>query len=77
MARALAPDPISQIEENLECTVCLEVLKDPRTLPCCHSFCKDCLEGVVKTCRDEAPRDRPMREIPCPTCRATFPLDPE
>ena len=77
MARAFEKDPIYQIEENLECTVCLERLNDPRTLPCCHSFCKVCLEGVVKTCRDEAPRDRPIREIPCPNCRTTFVLDPD
>ena len=77
MARSLEKDPIYQIEENLECTVCLERLNDPRTLPCCHSFCKVCLEGVVKTCRDKAPRDRPIREIPCPHCRTTFVLDPD
>ena len=77
MACSLTIDPINQLEENLQCTVCLEVLKDPRTLPCCHSFCKDCLEGIVKTCRDKAPRGRPIREIPCPACRATFALDPD
>ena len=77
MACALTTDPISQLEENLECTVCLEILKDPRTFPCFHSFCKDCLEGVVKTCRDKAPRGQPIQEIPCPTCRATFALDPD
>ena len=77
MAGALAADPISQLEENLECTVCLGVLKDPRTLPCFHSFCKNCLEGVVKACRDKVPSDRAIREIPCPNCRATFTLDPD
>ena len=76
MAGALETDPINQLEENLECTVCLEPLKDPRTLPCFHSFCKDCLEDVVKTCRDKAPHGRPLREIPCPYCRETFTLDP-
>ena len=77
MARALEIDPINQLEENLECTVCLERLNDPRTLPCWHSFCKVCLEGVVKTCRDKAPRDQPIREIPCPNCRTTFVLEPD
>ncbi|XP_028398995.1 E3 ubiquitin-protein ligase Midline-1-like [Dendronephthya gigantea] len=77
MARALENDPINELEENLECTVCLEPLKDPRTLPCFHSFCKDCLEDVVKTCRDEAPRGRPVREFPCPNCREMFTLDPD
>ena len=70
-------DPISQLEEDLECSVCLEVLKDPRTLPCCHSFCKDCLEGVVQTCRATAPHSQSIEEIPCPNCRAMFPLDPD
>jgi hypothetical protein len=77
MARALETDPINQLEENLQCNVCLEVLTDPRTLPCCHSFCKDCLEGVVQTLRGKAPRGRPIREFPCPNCRATFILDPD
>ena len=77
MACALETDPINQLEENLECAVCLERLNDPRTLPCWHSFCKVCLEGFVKTCRDKAPRDRPIREIPCPNCRTTFVLDPD
>jgi hypothetical protein len=63
MARALQTDPIYQLEENLQCTVCLGVLTDPRTLPCCHSFCKVCLEGIVETLRSEAPRDRPIREF--------------
>ena len=75
MASAL--DPINQLDENLQCTVCLERLNDPRTLPCWHSFCKVCLEGVVKTNRDKAPRDRPIREIPCPNCRTTFVLEPD
>ena len=78
MARALETDlPINLLEENLQCTVCLRVLSDPRTLPCCHSFCKDCLEQIVETCRDKAPRGRPIREFPCPYCRATFTLDPD
>ncbi|XP_028398987.1 probable E3 ubiquitin-protein ligase MID2 [Dendronephthya gigantea] len=77
MAGALETDPINELEENLQCTVCLEPLKDPRTLPCFHSFCKDCLEDVVKTCRDEAPRGRPVREFPCPNCREMFTLDPD
>ena len=77
MACSLDTDPINQLEENLECTVCRERLNDPRTLPCCHSFCKVCLEGVVKTCRDKASCFGPIREIPCPHCRTTFVLEPD
>ena len=74
MARALETDPINELEENLQCTVCLDTLKDPRTLPCWHSFCQACLEDVVKTYRDTAPHGR---EFPCPNCRALFILDPD
>ena len=77
MAYALETDPIKQVDEILECTLCQKRSNDPRTLPCCHSFCKVCLEGFVKTCRDKAPRDRPIREIPCPNCRTTFLLEPD
>ena len=74
MAGALESDPINELEENLQCTVCLETLKDPRTLPCCHSFCQACLEDVVQTSRNKAPHGR---EFPCPNCRALFILDPD
>ncbi|XP_028399257.1 uncharacterized protein LOC114522714 [Dendronephthya gigantea] len=77
MARALETDPINELEENLQCTVCRYRLKDPRTLPCFHSFCKDCLEDVVKTIRDEALPGRPVRKFPCPNCREMFTLDPD
>jgi hypothetical protein len=62
MARALETDPINQLEENLQCTVCLEVLTDPRTLPCFHSFCKVCLERIVETLRNMSRMsDRPQQ----------------
>ena len=77
MAHALEADPVNQLEEILECSVCLKPLKDARTLPCFHSFCKVCLEGVVKTRRDQTPRGRPIRQFPCPNCREEFTLEPD
>ena len=35
------------------------------------------MERIVQTLRDKAPRGRPIREFPCPNCRATFILDPD
>lgn len=29
-----------------ECAICLETLKDPRMLPCGHSMCLACAEGL-------------------------------
>lgn len=39
-----------QINKQMTCSVCLEVFKTPKMLPCLHSFCKECLEEVTKTC---------------------------
>ncbi|CAH1227756.1 TRIM2 [Branchiostoma lanceolatum] len=39
---------LSQISGDfLECTICLEPFKDPKILPCLHTFCKGCLEKFI------------------------------
>lgn len=43
------------------CGICLDDFQEPRALPCLHSFCTACLEGL---CRQEQTR--------CPECRKTF-----
>ena len=50
------------LEKELECAVCLEQFKDPKVLPCLHSFCKICLEGLV--CREGK-----AWKLNCPSCR--------
>ena len=30
-------------EFSLRCSICLETYKEPKVLPCCHTFCKGCL----------------------------------
>uniref|UniRef100_A0AAZ1X8R9 Uncharacterized protein n=1 Tax=Oreochromis aureus TaxID=47969 RepID=A0AAZ1X8R9_OREAU len=49
----------SRSEEDLCCTVCWEVFRDPVLLSCSHSFCKDCLKRWW--------RERPTHE--CPVCK--------
>ncbi|XP_077336736.1 E3 ubiquitin-protein ligase TRIM50 [Lithobates pipiens] len=36
------------LENQLTCPICLEVFKDPAMLQCGHSYCRDCLWGLMK-----------------------------
>ncbi|XP_005094396.2 RING finger protein nhl-1 [Aplysia californica] len=50
------------VQRLLQCAVCLELFKQPKILPCQHTFClRPCLEGLV---------DHRTRSIRCPECRA-------
>ncbi|XP_078664191.1 uncharacterized protein LOC144907250 [Branchiostoma floridae x Branchiostoma belcheri] len=46
----------------LECTICLEPFKDPKVLPCLHTFCEGCLKKFVA-------QDKVKNKFQCPTCR--------
>ena len=67
--------PVDQLESLLICSICLETLNDPRTLPCFHSFCKCCLEKFVKSNREKTV-GKEIEQFNCPTCRLEFILKP-
>ena len=82
--------PASTLYDQLTCSVCLQRYKDPRTLPCHHSFCRVCLERVSVLEQEEAERESgdeqheaatpeqqaTLIEIKCPCCRKSVFLPP-
>jgi len=47
------------------CPICRELFTNPKSLPCLHAFCHECLEGVFRT---KSPGD----SASCPVCRKQF-----
>ncbi|XP_075997333.1 E3 ubiquitin/ISG15 ligase TRIM25-like [Genypterus blacodes] len=52
-------------QNNFCCSVCLDLLKDPVTIPCGHSYCMRCIETCWNT-------DAQRKACSCPQCRQTF-----
>ena len=63
-----------KVRQEVTCAICLELLDDPKSMPCLHTYCKKCLiEAIAKRPHDpDLPRDRPA--INCPLCRAEVAL---
>ena len=57
----------TNLKKEAECPLCLETVKDPKTLPCLHSFCLQCIDkhaGYAKRKLETT--------IKCPVCQACF-----
>ncbi|XP_060700571.1 E3 ubiquitin/ISG15 ligase TRIM25-like isoform X1 [Hemiscyllium ocellatum] len=58
----MAAAELLSLEQQLSCSICLEVFTEPVNLPCGHTFCLGCI-------------DKNWQQSPasaCPQCRATF-----
>jgi len=59
-----------QVTQIAKCPICLEDCKNPKSLPCVHSFCLHCLQEHWK---DQCTGD----EVPCPVCRKELTIPDE
>uniref|UniRef100_A0A1X7UC35 RING-type domain-containing protein n=1 Tax=Amphimedon queenslandica TaxID=400682 RepID=A0A1X7UC35_AMPQE len=64
MAAKPSPSGVLKFAETqLTCPVCLDCYTNPKILPCHHSFCQHCLEGLPLDKNNET------YYLSCPTCR--------
>ncbi|XP_052473749.1 tripartite motif-containing protein 16-like isoform X2 [Carassius gibelio] len=66
----MAKARISVYQNEFMCPVCLDLLKDPVTIQCGHSYCKIC----ITDCWDQEDH---MGFYSCPQCRQTFSPRPD
>ncbi|XP_039599011.1 E3 ubiquitin/ISG15 ligase TRIM25-like [Polypterus senegalus] len=63
----MAETLLCSLQDEFTCSLCVDTLTDPVTIPCGHNFCLKCLTD----CWDES------QECCCPQCRHTFTTRPE
>ncbi|XP_030641379.1 nuclear factor 7, brain-like [Chanos chanos] len=56
----------SSLLMHIQCSVCLSDYTDPVSLPCDHSYCRQCICGHVRA------TTRPDGKAECPECRTLF-----
>ena len=64
----MAEQALKRLEEQLNCSICLDTFTDPKLLQCFHVYCQQCL--VPLGVRDQ----QGQLNLTCPTCRQVTPI---
>ncbi len=68
-SETMAAEALKELEDQLNCLICLDIYTTPKLLQCNHVFCQGCLARL--------PADRDQQGqliLTCPTCRQVTPL---
>ena len=67
------------IEEEFLCSICMNVFRNPKLLPCRHMFCQSCLTNWITNAQaleiehsDNDDQLFMLGFISCPACRSKF-----
>ncbi|XP_049636576.1 tripartite motif-containing protein 5-like [Suncus etruscus] len=61
----MATEILKNIQEEVTCPICLELLSDPLSLDCGHSFCQTCITANSQEVSS-------AEKNSCPVCRTTY-----
>ena len=65
--RTLA-ETLELLEKQVQCPICLETYRDPKTLTCLHAYCRECIQQLLE-------RQQRDQELECPQCRSVVPVE--
>ncbi|XP_068108995.1 E3 ubiquitin/ISG15 ligase TRIM25-like [Hyperolius riggenbachi] len=60
----------ADVTAELRCSICMEIYRDPVTLPCGHNFCRGCITQAWDHQED-------LQEYKCPECQKIYLRRPE
>ncbi|KAL5471151.1 hypothetical protein EMCRGX_G029235 [Ephydatia muelleri] len=60
-------ETLKVLEKHITCPVCLEVFKEPKTLSCLHTYCRECVNKLIQA-------RATYGDIQCPECRGVVPV---
>ncbi|XP_004590030.3 tripartite motif-containing protein 5 [Ochotona princeps] len=66
---SMASAVLENMKEEVMCPICLELLVEPQSLDCGHSFCSACITGNYKSSEAKDVESR------CPVCRVSYQLE--
>lgn len=64
----MATSPLQKLDDQITCSVCLDIFRNPKLLQCHHVYCKGCLEELLAISAEV---------ITCPACRKDTPVPRE
>ncbi|XP_078346405.1 E3 ubiquitin-protein ligase TRIM71-like [Oculina patagonica] len=56
------PTLMHNLKEEVSCSVCMQLYREPKQLPCLHIFCLECLNNIARTSARHG-------KIKCPLCQ--------